>query len=296
MVETSLEELCVNATFAIKNQREILEVLKLLAGKTSTEIQVDEITQLLLNPNEEDTKLQTIYKTPFVTGDIVISGAKTRATHPLTNLHSIHFKKTYLQKMSRWETSAKQEAVMSQHVWEHFQEALPNNSVLPAPLPLGATSYVYRSQLLTAKTLGSLSPVSLPLNPCQTLIQIQSARKKSESFHFLWEGLKKLNSAIDAFHSGGFLHLDLHRENLMIQIKDDPIPHIIDFETTQEDERFQTAEWKDAKTSDKQLFLQESALILLCLKEKMVPDCAFKALVMQEIEKIPILFHLKKNL
>jgi hypothetical protein len=276
-----------------ESQEQILEFLQILTEKHQKPRSVKNLKNLLSNPPPQDTKLQTIYKTPFVSGDIVLAGTDTRKKHPLTHLHPIHFKKSYLQKLSRWETSATHEAIVSQHIWDHFQEL--GNPGTPTPLPLGASTYTYRSQLLTAKTLGSLSPVSLPLTPNQTPRQILLAREQKKHLLPLWDLLEKLNELIDTFHSGGFLHNDLHRENLMLELHSGE-PHLIDFETSQEDERFQTPDWDSATREDKKLFLQESALLLLCLPEEELPPTPFKALVHSEIERNTNLRSLRKTL
>lgn len=275
-----------------ESQEQILEFLQILCEKHQKPRAVKNLKGLLSNPSPQDTKLQTIYKTPFVSGDIVLAGTETRKKHPLTHLHPIHFKKSYLQKLSRWETSATQEALMSQHIWDHFQEIGTSGS--PTPLPLGASTYTYRSQLLPAKTLGSISPISLPLTQTQTPQQILLARSQTEHLLPLWPRLEKLNQLIDLFHCGGFLHNDLHRENLMVQLPTGE-PHLIDFETSQEDERFRTPDWASATREDKRLFLQECALLFLCLSEEEVPSTPFKDLILTEIENNPTLFSLRKR-
>jgi hypothetical protein len=250
-----------------KNSEQILEFLEILSEKHKTHPSIQNLKALLENPPDQDTKLQTIYKTPFVSGDIVLAGTDTRKKHPLTHFHPIHFKKSYLQKLSRWETSPTHEALQSQHIWEHFQESSHNACT---PMPLGASSLTYRSQLLTAKSLGSISPVSHPFSLAQTPQQILHAKKHNENIQTIWAGLEELNNAIDTLHCGGFLHHDLHRENLLLQLHSNktPTPHIIDFETSEEDDRFQTPEWASTCQEDKKLFLQEAALILLCLPKE----------------------------
>jgi serine/threonine protein kinase len=275
-----------------ESQEEILEFLQILSEKNKETAPAENLRKLIENPPEEDTKLQNIYKTPFVSGDIVLAGSETRKIHPLTHLNPIHFKKSYLQKLSRWETTATHEAIISQHIWDHFQQL--GTSGYPTPLPLGATSYTYRSQLLPAKTLGSLSPISLPLCPNNTLRQILAAKQYPEQFLPLWKKLEELNALIDLFHQGGFLHHDLHRENLMVE-EENKTHHLIDFETSEEDERFHTAEWAAATLEDKKLFIQEASLILLCLPQPEIPSTAFLELVEEEIEKNSFLSFLKKK-
>lgn len=256
-----------------------LKFLKILESDTTnkkTQIARKNLESLLNNPPNEDTTLHVIYKTPYVLGEIVLSGKNTISKHPLCQFYPIHFKKTYLKELSRWETNPAHEARQSHRIWKHFQSEGANQNLLEqnqpksrVPLPLGSTPSSYRSQLLEAKSVGALSPVNSNA-PCQELLkQILDFRKSQGSLLNLWKGIESLNQSIDLLHQGGFLHNDLHKENLLIH-EGESMPQgcLIDFETSEEDERFNTLEWERATKNDKRLFLKEASLIFLCAPPK----------------------------
>jgi len=239
-----------------------LQFLRVLEERHAGTPPAKKLEKLLETPPEEDTTLQVIYKTPFVLGEIVLAGKQTRRAHPLCAYHPIHFKKTYLQKLSRWETSPAHEARISKQVWNHFQEEDRASSV---PLPLASTPSTFRSELMDAKTLGALSPINNSDDPNDLARQIVEAKAHHGAIRPLWDGLQSLLEETKALHSGGFLHHDLHRENLMLQNTPEGLRGcLIDFETTEEDDRFQTLSWKDACREDMRYLLEEASLILLC--------------------------------
>lgn len=253
-----------------------LKILESDAKNKKTQIARKNLEKLLSNPPNEDTTLHVIYKTPYVLGEVVLSGKNTMSKHPLCQFYPIHFKKTYLKELSRWETNPAHEARQSHRIWKHFQSEGASPSLLEqsqpksrVPLPLGSTPSSYRSQLLEAKSLGALSPVNSNA-PCQELLkQILDFRKSQGSLLNLWKGIESLNQSIDLLHQGGFLHNDLHKENLLIH-EEESITQgcLIDFETSEEDERFNTLEWDKATKNDKRLFLKEASLIFLCAAPK----------------------------
>jgi hypothetical protein len=259
---------------------EALRYLKLLESPTQTP-PIKKLEKLINDPPKGDTTLSTVYRTPYVLGEIVLAGQDTRKKHPLCNYHPVHFKKTYLQKLSRWETNPLHEAAQTHKVWSHFQEIETepmaeselSTSKPKVPLPLGATADTFRSQLLMAKSLGSLSPIRHAGDPKNTLEQIIQARKTFGSIDKLWEGLEALNFTVNQLHKGGFLHNDLHRENMMVHNNEkevgspketNKIGCLIDFETTEENERYETTLWKDETLKDKKDLIKEASLIFLC--------------------------------
>jgi hypothetical protein len=265
---------------------EALKFLKILEKETNP-ISAENLSRLLDEPPETDIPLQVIYKTPYVLGEVVLSGQNTRKKHPLCNYHPVHFKKTYLQKFSRWETNPLHEAKQSHKVWVHFQETedasdnlltntTQNNATrTPVPLPLGACSDSFRSQIIVGKSLGSLSPIRHTGDANATLKQILEARKifqshKQQDYPMrLWDGLVSLDKVVNNLHTGGFLHNDLHKENLLLQdINGKYIGSIIDFETTEENELFDTSQWLQETMKDKKDLIKESCFIYLCLKKE----------------------------
>jgi len=257
-----------------------LEFLRILETKEKPTPAAKRLTKLLENPPEEDTTLLVIYKTQYVLGEVVLAGRKTQETYVTTKFHPIHFKKTYLQKFSRWETSPQHEAQMSHLVWKHFESkyAQPpqQSGIGPSypnvPRPLGADATTYRSEILEAKTLGALSPVSSTQDAKHIALQIKWAIKNFGDIKPLWRGLEELYKETQYLHNGGFLHKDLHRENLLIRYglaKTNPIVTgcLIDFETTIEDPRFQTPDWNHACKEDSRQLIEEACLIRLCVKD-----------------------------
>jgi hypothetical protein len=309
-----------------------LRFLRILESKTKCLTKsVENLEDILNNPPTKDTRLQTIYRTPYVLGEVVLAGTETRTTHPLCNYHIIHFKKTYLQKLSRWETNPLHEAQQSHKVWLHFQEEAytdtgqqyqkvskesetlkgnlggesnEQNHVTRArvPLPLGASPTTFRSQIIVGKTLASLSPVKHAGNPSTTLKQILQAKKSYGPITKLWEGLTSLNKTTNILHKGGFLHNDLHRENLFLQEIDGHLKgSLIDFETTEEDELFQSSQWDEETKRDKKDLIKESCLIYLCAnskeREKINADGdPLLNLVLKFIKSDPLMIYLEKML
>jgi len=278
---------------------EALKFLQLLESQTiNHRVKSKKLGDLLEDPPEEDTVLNAVYKTPYVLGEIVLSGKKTRKRHPLCDFHPIHFRKTYLKDFSRWETNPLHEAQQSHKVWTHFQEIEEDqqedhfpveekrgksslssrecgNSTqrtppstptrTKVPLPLGACPKTFRSQIIVGKSLGAISPVRNNGNPNTTLKQILEARKHPFTIKKLWQGLVSLNYTVDLLHQGGFLHNDLHKENLLLQdIDGELLGSLIDFETTQEDELFNTSQWEQERIKDKRDLLREACLVYLC--------------------------------
>jgi hypothetical protein len=266
----------------------------------------ENLKKLLDNPPEEDTTLHVIYKTPYVLGEIVLSGKKTIQTHPLCKFYPIHFKKTYLQKLSRWETNPVHEATQSHKVWKHFQESGSTDGITnkpSVPLPLGSSPTTFRSQLLDAKSLGSLNPVNSNASPEEIVKQIRSARKSGGSLLPLWHAIESLNECVIALHNGGFLHNDLHKENLLVREGEPPQEAsgcIIDFETTEEDPRFQTLEWKGATRNDKRHLIKEACLVLLCANPKeqkqIINHSPLAKEILERLKSDPLFIGLTKEL
>ena len=281
-----------------------LDILKETSKHSELAQNKKNLEHLLENPPEEDTPLHIIYQTPYVLGEVVLAGKKTRQNHPLAQFYPIHFKKTYLKKMSRWETSPTHEAQQSHKVWKHFEEEanMPKANQQPhVPLPIGGDAMTYRSQLLEAKSLGALSPINSNGSPQEILKQILKAKKDYGSVKKLWTGLESLNDQINTLHSGGFLHNDLHKENLMInEMGETPIGCLIDFETTEEDERFNTLEWQTATKDDKRYFLKESCLIFLCAniteQKQILETSKFKKELIEFLKKDPLLIAVQKDI
>lgn len=249
------------------------------------------LEQIIKHPPKEDVVLHKIYETAFVIGEIVIAGKETRKAHPLTEFFPIHFRKTY-KGTSRWETNPAQETLISQYVWEYFSEVTtPDSDNPPAqcPRPLGCDHKTYRSQLIEAKSLGSLSPIQIrgDDSPKTIACQILQAREHYGGVSWLWNGLEALNKAVDLFHQGGFLHKDLHRENMMLSQRNGKWrAALIDFETTIEEAISDTLEWKEACLADKSLFLEEACLIRLCRSPSdILPTTSPLALACNDLEK-----------
>jgi hypothetical protein len=258
------------------------------------------LEKLLEEPPQDDTTLHIIYKTPYVLGEIVVAGKKTRKMHPLCSFHPIHFKKTYLKAMSRWETDTKHEATQSHKVWSHFEESSTQTTRAKVPLPLASSPTTFRSQLLTGKSLGALSPVRHTGKTEDTLKQIVDAKKNFGSIKTLWEGLESLNEVVDTLHNGGFLHNDLHKENLLLCEEGGKLHGaIIDFETTEEDPRFNTHQWVNACKEDKKDLIKEACFLYLTGDEKTKATIKSKNtyLIQQVITKLksdPTMIYLEK--
>jgi hypothetical protein len=217
---------------------------------------------LLKKPPPEDTPIQTIYETPFVKGEIVVAGAKTRKTNHWAAARPLHFKKTYKEVMSRWETPTSHEWQQSWLVYQHFLETGAKNRV---PLPLGAEPKTFRSELIPAKALATICPIHNGEDPKEVAAQIQCAITKHTKTEKLWRALESLWEATSILHAGGLIHGDLHNHNLMVaETPHGPRGMLIDFETTIEDERFQTLQWETAKKEDRRLLVEEAALTRLC--------------------------------
>lgn len=252
------------------NPLKALDFLRSLRPENKNLPEAQRLETLLEKPPAEDVCLQIIYETAFVRGEIVAAGKKTRAEFPLTRYHPIHFKKTYLQKMSRWETSPLHEEKMSKMAWSHFQEEGKHHQV---PLPLGSTGSTFRSELIEARSLGSLSPIHNGGDPAEIVEQILAARKNKEPLKKLWQGMEALLEAMDLLHSAGMLHHDAHRENLLIAFSEEKeTGYLIDFETLEEDDRFGSMDWNAACKEDCSHLFEEAALIELCAQAKELPQ------------------------
>jgi hypothetical protein len=243
-----------------------LEFLMLLEKKYEKKPEAKNLEKLLENPPKEDTTLYVIYKTPFVLGEIVLAGKDTQKQFPLCRFHPVHFKKTYLQKIDPEETDPKHEFLCSKMVKAHFEDLDAGDQV---PTPLGCSPQTFRSELIEGKTLGTLSPLTPHLESQEITTQITEYKKQGQSILPLWEGLETLNKTTNQLHSGGMLHKDLHRENMMLVPTETGFEgRIIDFETVEEDERFQTREWEAVCLEDKTHLYKETALITLCATQK----------------------------
>jgi len=292
------------------NTEAALNFLKALVKSTEEHNKKKEKAQknlrsLFQNPPAEDTTLHVIYKTPYVMGEIVLAGTKTRQKNPLCDANPIHFKKTYLKNMSRWETSPHHVARQTQMIWEHFQESHPwKGGHARIPRPLGASPESFRSTLLEARSLGALSPINPHGDAKETANQILQARTTEKHSHIakLWEGLENLDLQTDNLHSGGFLHKDLHRENLMLRESDGKYEGcLIDFETSEEDERFGTPEWVKACQEDKRHLHREASLIFLCgtelERQKIAASgSSLSQAVARELQTDPLLILVQKTI
>lgn len=281
-----------------------LKVLEAEGNKEAKAIASKNLKQLLKVPPDQDTTLHVIYKTPYVLGEIVLSGKNTTKTHPLCKFYPIHFKKTYLKAMSRWETSPNHEAKQSHKIWNHFQECQkePSDGTKSIiPLPLGSSPSTYRSQLLEAKSLGALSPVNSNADPDELSKQIIDAKKNFGSVLKLWDGIESLNKCVDTLHEGGFLHNDLHKENLLLREDNNMLEGcLIDFETSEEDSRFNTLEWAATKTNDKRYLLKEACLIFLCSETKeqtyILQSSPIAQAVIDKLSTDPLLLVIQKQI
>jgi hypothetical protein len=286
-----------------------LNFLRILEGENKekppgTAIAKKNLKALLENPPKEDTTLHIIYKTPYVLGEIVLAGKKTSQDHPLCQFYPIHFKKTYLKEISRWETSPAHEAKQSHKIWQHFQESITQNqdeSKPTIPLPLGGSPNTYRSQLLEAKSLGSMSPVNSNATPQEICKQIAVSRKNLNSIESLWAGIESLNQKVATLHKGGFLHNDLHKENLLIRETEGKLEGcLIDFETSEEDPRFDTLDWEQATKNDKRHLLKEACLILLCApqleQKKILSTSPLNKEITQMLKTDPLLIHIQREI
>ena len=268
------------------NPQKAIEFLQLLKEKYKDFPEKKNIEKILENPPKEDTTLHVIYKTPFILGEIVLAGKTTRETFPIINKFPVHFKKTILPSygsitVKGSDANPQKEKEISKIVWDHFQE-IDKNTLIPRPL--GHSRSTYRSELIEAKTLGAITPINNSNDPKDIAEQIQEAKLSHTTSELkeLWDGLEKLNEEIGKLHSGGLLHNDLHRENMMlVRTEKETIATLIDFETTEEDERFQTPEWEGACKEDKNLFLEECSIIALCIPKELIN----KTNLYKEVEK-----------
>lgn len=236
-----------------------LEFLRTLTPENKKLPEAERLNRLLENPPDEDTTLQTIYETAFVRGDIVIAGKKTRKEHPLTSYYPMHFRKTYLQKFSRWETPPSHEEAMTRIVWKHFNEENKHQNV---PLALGSGPTTFRSQLMEGKTLAAAAPVHKCAEAKETAAQVLQARKNFGPVTPFWRGLESVFAAAQTLWAGGILHGDLHDHNMLVSPAGDGF--LIDFETSEEDDRFGTLAWEDAKREDMAQLVETAALTRLC--------------------------------
>lgn len=247
-----------------------LDFLRMLEKENRGTTPVRNLEKLFQQPPQDDVLLQTIYETPFVRGDIVLAGKKTRAAHPMTQYYPVHFRKTYLEKMAGWESPTSHEEKQTMMVWGHFEEEGCPGRV---PRPLGCEPDTFRSELIQAKTVGALSPVHNCNDPQELARQITEARKHPSDLRKLWAGLEAVRDAMAMLHSGGMLHKDAHRENLMIAYdgQGNPSGHLIDFETSEEDPRFATPEWARATYEDCKLLIEEATLVRMCAQPGEIP-------------------------
>lgn len=270
-----------------------LEFLRTLQPHNRDLPAASRLNRLLENPPEEDTPLETIYETPFVRGEIVMAGKKTRKEYPRTAYYPLHFKKTYLEKFSRWETTPKHEEDMSLMVWKHFQEEGEHNKV---PLALGADAKTFRSQLMQGKSIGALSPIHNGDNPKELANQIVKAKENYGPVSKLWAGLEAVHASAATLHQGGMLHHDMHRENMLISPDGDGF--LIDFETMEEDDRFASLAWEDATKEDLRYLIEEAALVSFCAgpNEKLPTNTELSKLVAEAKTQSPKLLATAKEI
>jgi hypothetical protein len=270
MADTTKPESKKGLHDSMESLHRALDFIRILEKENRGQPPARRLQVLFQQPPPDDVLLQTIYETPFVRGDIVMAGRKTREKFPLTQQYPIHFKKTYLEKMAGWESPTALEHRQTEMVWQHFEECGEPGRV---PKGLGNTPETFRSELIQAKTLGSLSPVHNCNDPEELARQIAAIRGNGMNIKQLWDGAEALREAMSTMHNGGMLHKDAHRENLMVSFDKagTPTPHIIDFETLEEDARFGTNEWLRATWEDCRHLIEEATLIRMCAAPGEIP-------------------------
>jgi serine/threonine protein kinase len=163
-----------------------------------------------IKPCDADTVIANVYRyldhrrNTVTRGEIVVPGTETKRDYPKTAKLPFHFKKTF--------TPASAPVKRGETPEIEFIKTLQIHAVLAnhVPEPLGYSEWVYRSAVVLGQTLNALSPfadlsyedaVQLHLPP-------ETLREHAASLIRGCELVKNL-------HEKGFIHGDLHLDNLM---------------------------------------------------------------------------------
>jgi hypothetical protein len=221
------------------------------------------LEELLKNPPEEDTSLIVIYDTGLVRGEIVAAGKKTLRQFPLTQKQPIHFRKTLMGAAHADGERTKEELEKSLKLWAQLDE----EGGARIPMPLGAHGSTFRSELIMGKALLTLTPIhweeSLEpkqkdsfLKELRAVTQPKTPNEKND-IKTHWKRLESIHQTTEQLHKLGWLHLDCHRQNMLVENGTNQ-GFLIDFETSEPSEKFagpnatpaEREAWEKAKNSD----------------------------------------------
>jgi len=188
---------------------------------------------------------RTIYKRYGLDGTLAVLGQQ------IFEANGSFFRKTYdLRAIEREDKkSTEQEARMT----ERIREAMPNEKYFPEVL--GCGSDFIETQLIPGKTLMSL----LDLTPFSTPPDFQQG--DLDYVGDAWETLKSADQKISALHAKGYVHRDLHLDNI-IMVKDEAGIEavLIDFEKSKALSKDESAAQRE-KDYDRRFILQAALLI-----------------------------------
>jgi hypothetical protein len=203
------------------------------------------------------TDLNTSGKT-LTTGEIVEACPQTQKQFPLTQKHTKHFLKKYTPEsppIKRGETPEVE-----------FNQTQKILKLIPAgfqkiPQPLGFTQYTYRSSLIEAQTIASLSPFTN--KSYEDAIETQLLAEEAQRHHKI---VQKCFDHIQAFHHLKMCHGDLHLDNIMW----DGQVHLIDFASTTLKKEHTAEDWKINTTDDLSEILREAGILQLNQKHTLI--------------------------
>jgi len=193
---------------------------------------------------EEDTVLSVIHQSKRSVCRLMVAGTKLQAEHPRLAHMPVFFEKT---------PSATAEFTSTLHE-QNVTNAIANETCGLAPLPLGASDGVYRSEWVNGTTLSSLSPI--PKRELSVVDMVRGVEPKpaTEAMASYWNHLERAQAALDGLHDAGYYHGDAHLGNFMIE--PNGTPRLVDLARAEKLPGGQSGE--NAKSKDFQTLAVES--------------------------------------
>lgn len=196
-----------------------------------------------IKPGDADAIIANVYRfldhrrNTVTRGEIVVPGAQTKRDFPKTAKLPFHFKKTF--------TPASAPVKRGETPEMEFTKTLQIHAVLAnhVPEPLGYSDWIYRGAVVFGQTLNALSPFAdLSYEDALELhLPPQTLHEHAASLIRGCELVKNL-------HEKGFIHGDLHLDNIMRGENDTMM--LIDLAASSRIEDLSPAEADNAKADD----------------------------------------------
>jgi len=194
---------------------------------------------------ETPTKKRTIYKRDNVAGTLAVMGQE------IIEADGSFFRKTY--DLNAIDGENKESTEDEARMTDRIRSAMPDEKYFPDVLGYG--SNFIETKLVPGKTLMSL----LDLDRFRTPPDF----KQNHEGHIrsAWKTLKDADQKINALHDEGFIHRDLHLDNIMM-VKDEAGIHaaLIDFEKSKPMPETERAAKREIEY-DRRFILQAALLV-----------------------------------